>query len=99
MSPDSIPVVISANQAEALDLYRPGILAGLADYRSENLFLIPRPDFDSLLEKYPPKPAPKIKGLGDIVHAVAQPIAQAIGLEECGSCDARRTWLNDHFPL
>jgi hypothetical protein len=99
MSPDSCPVVISADESRSLEHYRPGILSALDQFLSGAQYVVPRASFDELLERYPPKPAPKIKGLGDIVHAVAQPIAQAIGLEECGSCDARRTWLNDHFPL
>jgi len=56
------------------------------------------------------KPIPRIspkkyKGLGDIVHAIAQPIARAIDsvartkIATCGSCASRRRYLNEKIPF
>jgi len=48
---------------------------------------------------------PRAKGLGDLVHAMAQPIARAIDrvagtdIEHCGGCAKRRATLNAAFPL
>jgi lauroyl/myristoyl acyltransferase len=47
----------------------------------------------------------KPRGLGDMVAAVAQPIAKAIdavaktNLQNCGGCKARREKLNQIAPL
>ena len=47
----------------------------------------------------------KIKGAGDIIAMVAQPIAAVIDvttgtkLKGCQSCQSRRKWLNDQFPV
>lgn len=38
-------------------------------------------------------------GLGDMVKKVAEPIARALGINSCGSCEERRRWLNERFPL
>lgn len=35
--------------------------------------------------------------LGDMVAAVAEPVARVLGIE-CGSCPGRRRWLNDRTP-
>ncbi len=46
-------------------------------------------------------PAPSgLKGLGDLVALVAEPIAQALKIDpaKCG-CKARRAWLNDKVPF
>lgn len=48
-----------------------------------------------------------IRGLGDVVHAVAQPIARAIDLASggrtqvahCGGCAQRRAALNKAVPF
>ena len=52
------------------------------------------------------KPAPpKQRGLGDVVHAIAQPVAAVIDavlgtdLKNCGGCDSRRKKLNQKYPL
>lgn len=56
------------------------------------------------------KPLPRIspkhyKGLGDVVHAVAQPVAKALdrvagtALVDCESCSQRRERLNAKFPF
>lgn len=48
--------------------------------------------------------APAPRGLGDAVHAVAQPIARALDavlgtkIQECGGCKARREALNRLMP-
>jgi len=53
----------------------------------------------------PPLPPLPIRGLGDLIHAVAQPIAtvidKAVGtnLKTCGACAKRREKLNQKFPL
>jgi len=47
----------------------------------------------------------KRRGLGDVVHALASPIAKAVdavagtNLQNCGGCAARREKLNQKFPL
>lgn len=52
----------------------------------------------------PGQPPPKNIGLGDIVHAFANPIAKAIDsfagtkISECGGCKARREALNRAAP-
>ena len=52
--------------------------------------------------KTPPKN--EIKGLGDRVERIAQPIARVIdglagtNIQECGGCKKRKEWLNKHFP-
>lgn len=44
------------------------------------------------------------RGLGDVVHKVAQPIAKAIDkalgtkVQKCGGCQKRRDALNRAFP-
>jgi hypothetical protein len=46
-----------------------------------------------------------IKGLGDAVEVLAQPIASAIDIvfntsvKDCGSCQNRKQALNDWFPF
>ena len=46
-----------------------------------------------------------IKGAGDVVKIVAQPIAKVIdavagtNLQTCGGCEQRRQSLNKKFPL
>lgn len=51
------------------------------------------------------KPAKKIRGLGDIVSRVAQPIARVIDkisgtkISQCGGCQSRREALNKMFPI
>lgn len=46
-----------------------------------------------------------IRGLGDVVHAVAQPIAKAIdavaktNISKCGGCQKRRDKLNQIVPF
>jgi hypothetical protein len=63
-----------------------------------------------LQEKPLPYPIPKVSakkyaGLGDVVAAVAQPIARAIDavvgtkVEKCGGCAKRKESLNKAFPL
>ncbi len=45
------------------------------------------------------------KGLGDLVHKVAQPIAKVIDetlgtkIQKCGGCAKRREALNRAFPI
>lgn len=52
-----------------------------------------------------PSKKPVLTGLGDVVAAVAQPIAKAIDLvagtdiEHCGGCADRRRALNAAVPL
>jgi hypothetical protein len=47
----------------------------------------------------------KPRGLGDVVAAVAQPIAKGLDaifqtkIADCDGCKARRTQLNQKFPL
>lgn len=49
--------------------------------------------------------ARKYRGLGDVVHAVAQPIARTIdrvagtGVQHCSGCAARREALNRIVPF
>jgi len=59
-------------------------------------------------EKVPAKPKKAIRGLGDVVAIVADPIAKfsdkVLGthLENCGGCkgpQGRQEWLNKRFPL
>jgi len=46
-----------------------------------------------------------MRGLGDAVSLVAQPVATAIdaiagtSLKTCGGCQRRREWLNDKVPF
>lgn len=46
-----------------------------------------------------------LRGLGDLVAKIAQPIAAAIdavagtSLKTCGGCQKRREWLNKNIPL
>jgi hypothetical protein len=50
-------------------------------------------------------PRPRIKGLGDAVALVAQPIAKAIDamagtqIATCGGCQKRREMLNQKIPF
>ena len=43
------------------------------------------------------------KGLGDVVESFAKPIARAIdrvagtNIQNCGGCQKRKEWLNQHF--
>jgi hypothetical protein len=57
-----------------------------------------------------PSPIPKVsakkyQGLGDVIHAVAQPIAKAIdiaigtNIDGCSGCQKRREILNRNMPL
>lgn len=47
----------------------------------------------------------KLRGLGDVVHLVAQPIARAIDhvagthLQDCVGCEKRREKLNKAIPF
>lgn len=47
----------------------------------------------------------KLKGLGDIVHSIAQPIAKTIdmtfgtNIQGCGGCKRRRKKLNEMLPI
>ena len=47
----------------------------------------------------------RLQGMGDIVAAVAQPVARAIDgafgtdLANCSGCKDRREWLNKKLPL
>ncbi len=47
----------------------------------------------------------RIRGLGDVVHTLAQPVAKVIdavaktNLQNCGGCKSRREKLNQKFPL
>lgn len=61
-------------------------------------------------EKESPSPIPKVsaskyKGLGDVVHAVAHPVAALsdkvlkTDLRNCGGCRKRREWLNEKVPF
>ena len=56
----------------------------------------------SIVMKHDPN---RIKGLGDIVHLAAKPIARVMdktigtSLSGCGSCDKRREALNRAVPL
>jgi hypothetical protein len=56
------------------------------------------------LPSLPPQP-PKIRGAGDVVHRVAQPIARSIdsllgtNIANCGGCAQRRKKLNEQFPF
>ena len=58
----------------------------------------------------PPKPITKptsqsIRGIGDVVHKVAQPIAKVIDktlgtkIQKCGGCAKRREALNKALPF
>ena len=38
------------------------------------------------------------RGLGDRIKRAVTPIAQAVGLAECGGCQKRRAKLNQKFP-
>jgi hypothetical protein len=60
--------------------------------------------------KSPPDPIPRVsarkyRGLGDVVEALAQPIARAIDrvagthLATCSGCAARKAKLNRLLPL
>lgn len=46
-----------------------------------------------------------IRGLGDIVAKVAQPVARVIDkvagtdIENCSSCAQRKAWLNEFFSI
>jgi hypothetical protein len=48
---------------------------------------------------------PRLRGLGDVVALVAQPVARVIdrfagtGIEHCGGCAKRRAALNATFSL
>jgi hypothetical protein len=59
----------------------------------------------TVMKPIPRVPANKYRGLGDVVHAVAQPIAKGIDLlvgthlDECPSCGKRRDDWNRKFPL
>lgn len=49
--------------------------------------------------------AGKYRGLGDVVAAVAQPIAKLIDgqlgtdIAHCGGCTGRQQWLNEAVPF
>lgn len=51
--------------------------------------------FNRLLKEYPRQ----WRGLGDMVAAMAKPIAGALGIEDCGACDKRQEWLNEKVPF
>jgi hypothetical protein len=62
--------------------------------------------YQELVNKYnPQKPKPKLKGLGDLVSKVAQPIAKGIdkaigtNIQNCGGCAKRRNKLNQMVPF
>lgn len=82
-----------------LERYRRGdefVKAALAAGRADGFALhIDEKAWAALLEKYPER----ITGLGDVVAAIAKPIAKAVGLEDCGSCEERRAWLNEKVPF
>ena len=46
-----------------------------------------------------PKVRAKFQGLGDVVAAVAKPIARAIGIKSCATCGDRQKALNARFPF
>lgn len=71
---------------------------------------IPDSEIAILRTKYRPQPdapAPPTtsKGLGDVVHKIAQPIARVIDrmagtrIQTCGGCAQRRAALNQAFPF
>lgn len=66
-----------------------------------DFLLIDTSTLDALKKKYN-RP---VRGLGDIVSKVAQPIARVIDkvagtdIEHCGGCAKRRDALNNAFPL
>lgn len=42
----------------------------------------------------------KYIGLGEVVAAVAAPVARVLGIKHCAACDKRKKWLDAHaqFP-
>ena len=63
--------------------------------------------YSKLLEKYRPKPTytGSMRGLGDLVHKVANPIAHVIDkvtgthIQGCGGCAKRREKWNEAVPF
>jgi len=61
-------------------------------------------DYKWLVQKYA-KAGTQIRGVGDIVHKIAQPIAKVIdriagtNVAGCGGCAQRREKLNEVFPI
>lgn len=51
--------------------------------------------YEALLEKYPET----WRGLGDLVAALAKPIAKAVGLEDCEGCAKRQEKWNAAVPF
>jgi len=60
---------------------------------------------NNIITIMPIKEASKLKGAGDVVKLVAQPIAKIIdsvagtNLQSCGGCEQRRQSFNKKFPL
>lgn len=56
-------------------------------------------------EPLPRISASKYRGLGDVVAAVAQPVAKALDaalgtdMQNCGGCGGRQEWLNEAVPF
>ena len=77
------------------------------DFVSANGFTLNNDEFEDNVCRNTPNCVcqESIRGLGDIVHIVANPIAKVIdsiagtNLQGCGGCAARQKALNDAAPL
>jgi len=58
-----------------------------------------------MCKKIPPASCTEVRGLGDVVAFLAQPLAGALdsvlgtNIKKCGGCQQRRDSLNRNFPL
>lgn len=71
-----------------------------------DFLIIDPPKYKLLLDKYANTYATSsIKGAGDVVYKVAQPIAKVLdkalgtNIAGCGGCKKRREWLNKNIPF
>jgi len=101
-------VKISIQHIEDCRLNRP---VGYADALIEagdiqgDWLLIEKDALEAIVKKFTPERLQSVKGLGDLVHKIANPIARAIdsvagtNIQGCGGCAKRREQLNKAIPI
>lgn len=72
---------------------------------NEGYLLIDHDKLEEIVRKFTPNRIKTVKGLGDLIHKVANPIAKAIdtvagtNVQGCGGCAKRREKLNQMVPF
>jgi hypothetical protein len=70
-----------------------------------NTLSIDHDKLEEIVRKFTPERVKTVKGLGDLIHKVANPIAKAIdsvagtNVQGCGGCAKRRESLNKLMPF